>query len=324
MPEVAEQQPQQQVEQTSKTQEQQDAEQQQGRTYTEAEWNARQKEFDGKANKIRRNAARETELKFRREMDARREQPQQRQQEPAEPAEPKREDFPDYEAYLSALARHAGETAAREQRKKDEKVAGEKQAAEQTQQQLREFKKNLDTVVSELPEFEELLDAASEENLNLPPAMGEAIREAGVTGARVLHYLLANRAELDRIMNLKSSAAQAKEVGKIEVKIEAELEAAKKAKDKPKDENDGEQQRAADDADAEEEREERPRGEGGRFKAPEQETRRKAPDPIEPVSGRGGNTSTTPSDKDSDAVWLQKREAEIARERDAERKRRAG
>lgn len=315
MPEVAEQQTQQDPKEQQEVEQQTE---QQKRTYTEDEWKARQVEFDGKANKIRRNAAREAELKLRREMDARREQPQQRQQEQStEPSEPKREDFPDYEAYLAALARHAGETAAREQRKKDDKAAGERQAAETRTSMQAEFKKRANAAMDEIPDFAETIEGA--EDAMITESMGEAILESGV-GPHILYRLAKDPQEAERISKLSKSGQQ-REIGKLEAKIEAEQEAAKKAKEKPKDQDDGEQPRAGEEANDGEEREERPRGEGGRFKAPEQETRRKAPDPIEPVSGRGGNTSTTPGDKDSDDVWYQKRLAEVARESVAGRRR---
>src|SRR4051812_14126410 len=77
-----------------------------------------QEEMDRITTKVRRNAARDTELRLRREAPQR-EAPAPEKKEPAkEEVEPKREDFETFEDHQRAVAKFEGRQAAREEHKK--------------------------------------------------------------------------------------------------------------------------------------------------------------------------------------------------------------
>ena len=276
-----------------------------------------QEEVDRIANKIRKNARYLGRKEAEAELLKAGATPKQAQQatEPAKAAEPpKREDFPDYESFLEAKTDFTSRKAAREERAAAEKEASAKSQVEARTAAEREFKKHAQAVMEDIPDWAEVIEGA--EDVEISGAMGEAITEAGAIGPRILYYLVQHPEEAARICAIKSLAAQAREIGKLEARIEAEL--AKKGNGKDKDnagEEAGDEDKGGEDrgSEAEVKGEEPERRADGTFK-PKKDTR-KAPEPIEPGSGRSANTNVLPSDKDDVDTWLRKRNAELARER---------
>lgn len=323
MPEAQAQEPQPEV---VKSEEQQQQEQADGRSYTASEWKAREDDFSRKADKIRKNAARDAELKLRREMDARQPQPQQQQRQEDPDPEPKREEFDDHETFSRALSRWEGRQGYRAEATKAAKEAEARAQQEQADKSTAAFRERAKKAMDEIHDFAEVVEDAHD--VMITKTMGEEMEDSPM-GPRILYELAKDPDEALRISKLPLKE-QRREIIKMESRFEAEA-AARKAKE-PKEDKDteGDDQDAGakqEDQDEEAEGEEREQPErdtnSGRFQAkPEQkETRRKAPEPIEPVAGRGGNNNATPSDKDSDQAWLEKRNAEIARERQGLRRR---
>lgn len=275
-----------------------------------------QEEVDRILGKVRKNARylgrKEAESELLRQGVAPRQAAAAVEKQPDAP--PKREDFPDYEAYLDARSDYVGKKAAREEREKAKEEDQQRSVAEQRQTRERDFKKHAQAVMEDIPDFAETIESA--DDVMISEAMGEAITEAGKIGPRILYYLVQHPEEAARIADIKSKSAQAKEIGKIEARIEAELDAKTKAK---KDQKAEEAEGSDQEADGEEEREksdaadkgeEDPRNRDGTFKSAK---KRPAPEPIEPSSARGSNTSKLPSDKDDINTWMEKREAEERR-----------
>lgn len=272
-------------------------------------------ELDRKFSKARKNAQAETEARIRREYAARGGNEQEQRREPEKPAElkePKRDQEPwasmTYEDYLDARADYVSKKSGREERERVSKEETARQAAEREREEARTFKKHADALLDELPDFAEVIEDATE--VMISEAMGAAMKAAGPLGPRILYYLAKNPQESQRIFELKSTPAQAREIGKIEAKLETEIAAKKKPKE-------GEQEQ-----EQEQRQEQRPEGErdgGGRFKAQEKESR-KAPEPIEPGSGRSANMDRGPSDKDTDSDWFAKRLAQEKSDRERQRR----
>lgn len=278
-----------------------------------------QAEVDRILSKVRKNARYLGRKEAEAELLARGATPKQAaeavREEPKAEAQPKREDFETYEDYLVAKARFEGRAASREEREAAEKAQRERTIAEQKTKTEREFRKRAEAVMEEIPDFAETIESA--EDVMITKAMGEAIEESE-HGPRILYHLVKNRQEAERISGLSPTAA-IREIGKLEARIEAELASKKKGKqDEQEDEGAGE-------GDAGEEGEEgRAEGKGeearnadGTFKP----KKRQAPEPIEPGSARSANTNIAPTDKDDAETWMRKRQAQIARERQAQRAR---
>lgn len=282
------------------------------RSFSQKEWDERQAEFDRKANKIRRNAARDAELKFRREAAAPKGGEQRQEQKEDPNPEPKREDFEDYEAFMRAIGRWEGRKAAREEHTRVGKEAEEKSRVEQERRAASEFKKRANTLMEEIPDFGEVIEDA--DGVMITDTMGQEIQDSPV-GPRILYELAKNPEEAARIAELPKKA-QVREILKLESRYEAE--AAAKAKTKNKDDEKGdedadgsEDEERADDqgddeekADAEDKGEDQGRRRDGTFKSAK---KRAAPEPIEPGTARGATgSSRLPSDKDDIETWNRK------------------
>jgi hypothetical protein len=285
-------------------------------------------ELDRKFNKARKNAQAETEARIRREYATRggeqQQQGQQRQQaqqaELKEPERPKRDAFLDYETYLEARekyidekAKYEGTRAARAERERMQQEDSERKAGEERAARDREFGKRAKAVVEEIPDFAETIESA--EGVMISDAMGDAIKESPL-GPHILYRLVKDANDggdlAERISKMSATAA-AREIGKIEAKIEAEQEAKKKKK------GEGEEEEQEEGKQSEQRGEQSgERNEDGRFKA--QEKPRKAPEPIEPGTGRSANQDRGPNDKDSDKNWYEKRLAQDRAERERRRK----
>lgn len=285
-----------------------------GRTYTQAE-------LDRILGKVRKNARylgrkeAEAELVSRGATRQEAEKTVDRQQEQqAQP--PKRESFESYEDYLDARADFRARNATRDERAAQDKADRERRVSDERQRIDREFAKHAKAAIAKHPEIAEAIESA--DDVQMSETMGDAVKEAGEIGIHILHYLVEHPEEAARISALESKNAQTREIGKLEARIEAEL----KAKAKPKKEEGEEQE-----GEAREEESAEDKGEGkdaerdgdGRFKAQEKGSR-KAPDPIEPGTGRSANQDRGPNDKDSDAGWFAKRVAQERAERDRQRR----
>ncbi len=283
------------------------------KTYTQAD-------LDRITAKVRKNAARDTELRFRRDQEARQQagasagkEPGDKPEpsKPAEKAEPKREDFQTFEEFIEARADFRARKAVREEREAVEKESKTRQETEANETRARTFKGRVEQLAKEIPDFEEVI--ADAHDVYLSKAMSEVIQESD-HGPRMLYELVKNRQEMERIAKLPPLAQQ-REMFKLEAKYEA---AAKKPGKEGDDNADGsDDETGGEDADeeqpgfdAESKGEDRERSADGTFKSPK---KKPAPDPIEPGGARRADTSTRPSDKDDMATWIRKREAEVKR-----------
>lgn len=286
--------------------------QQEGRTYTQAE-------VDRILNKVRKNARylgrKEAEAELLRQGATQRQadkaldgqQGDGKREEPKGP--PKREDFDTYEEYLDAKADYTSRKASREEREAAEAEARKKRVADERQKTEREFKKRAEAVMKEIPDWADTIESA--EGVMITEAMGEAIQESEL-GPRILYHLVQNPDEADRISQL-SPKAQLREIGKLEAKIEAELKGKAKSQGEEDSEDGGEQEGEERDESAEGKGEDKgQRNADGTFKSGK---KRAAPEPIETVGARSGNTNRGPSDKDDINTWMRKREEEERRAR---------
>lgn len=289
-------------------------EEQKPRNYTQAEWDARQLEFNSKADKIRKNAARDAELKLRRESSGPKQQEQQEEKPKPDP-EPQRDDFPDYETYLRAVGRWEGRQGQREETSKAKEEADKKAEQERETATAREFKKRADAAIKDIPDFVETIENA--EDVMITKAMGREIQESEF-GPRILYELVKNPDEAARIAALPVNA-QIRAIGKMEARLEAGAKKPDK-KDEGSDEDDEskDDDQADDDADAagkgdeaDDKGKEAGRNTDGTFKP---QKKRPAPDPIEPGGGRRADTGSLPSDKDDIDTWMRKEAAREKRE----------
>lgn len=298
-------------------QQQQEQVQQQGRSYT-------QEELDRITAKVRRNATREAEARIYREVANRGQGQERREPEKPKEVELKEPVWEEFEAqgktwkeYVDARADFASAKASRAERERAAKEEGERKATEKRTERDKAFKKHADAVMQEIPDFAQVIESA--QDVMISEAMGEAIKDAGALGPRILYFLVKNPQEAERIAEMDSTTAQTRAIGKIEARIEAELE-AKKNKDKDESQQEGDDgQQKEQRSEQRGEQEERERGNDGRFKAQEKESR-KAPDPIDPGSGRSVNQDRGPTDKDSDKDWFAKRLAQEKAERERQRR----
>lgn len=309
--------------QEGREQEGQDGEQQQQRqaerTYTQAE-------LDRILGKVRKNARylgrKEAEAELVRQGATRQqaEQTVDRQQEQQKPEAPKRDDFDNYEDYLISRARYEGAQGSREDREKADKEARERTVAEQRKKTQGEFKKRADALMKEDPAWAEKIESA--EGVLITEVMGDEIQESEM-GPRILGHLVDNPDEAERIAGLPERA-QRREIVKLEAKIAAELKVKAKPQgeegdEEEKDEKEGEaREDESADADGKGKGKDEDRGDDGRFKAQDKGSR-KAPEPIEPGTGRGANQDRGPTDKDSDTGWFAKRLAQEKAERARQR-----
>jgi hypothetical protein len=268
-----------------------------------------QEEVDRIAAKVRKNAARDTEIKVRREFQPPQRETVKTEQEPPKKAEPpKREDFESYEEYLRADAKFEARAAAKEELETSEKEKAAERSKESQAQAAREFKKRAESAAKEIPDFIDVIESA--EDVHITSAMGEAIAESEI-GPRILYHLAKNPAEAERIAGL-SRNGQLMAIGKIEDRLEAEIKkAATKDEGDEEKEPDGDDPKGGDEPASEEKR-----NKDGTFKSPQS---RKAPDPIEPTGGRSASNNRGPSDKDDVKSWMAKRDAEEAAARRAKR-----
>jgi hypothetical protein len=213
--------------------------------------------------------------------------------------EPKREAFDTYEDYQRAVARWEGRKAAREEREKDQKQTKERTEAEAREKRARTFRSRAEEAMKAIPDFAETIENA--QDVFISAAMAEAIEESEI-GPRILYEIVKNPKEAERIAGL-SVASQGREIGKIEARLEAALK--KPAKQDPeKDDKPGEQE-GDDKAPVTD------RNPDGTFKPKKEPSQ--APEPIEPVGGRGGPASDVPSEKDDMKTWMRKRQKQVHR-----------
>lgn len=256
-----------------------------------------QEEVDRIADKVRKNARRDAELKVRREMQsapppADKKEPQA---PPKEEEAPKPDDFATHEEYQAAQTKHVARETVREERKKEAVETEQRTAAEKSKQAQQAWGKKIEAAMSKIPDFEEVLEDNEPVMEQVYGArMRQAITESDI-GPQIVYHLCKHPEDVKKIAALpgyKQAAAIAK--------IEDELLAA--AKPAPQDEGDDEQEDddepGADDTPD--------RNDDGTFKAPKKETP-KLDAPIEPVGGRGtGARGSEPSDKDTPEEWRRK------------------
>lgn len=257
-----------------------------------------QEEVDRIADKVRKNARRDAELKVRREMQsapppADKKEPQA---PPKEEEAPKPDDFATHEEYQAAQTKHVARETVREERKKEAAETEQRTAAEKSKQAQQAWSKKIEAAMSKIHDFEDVLEdneLVMEQVKSAP--MRQAITESDI-GPQIVYHLCKHPDEVTRIAALpvyKQAAAIAK--------IEDELLAA--AKPAPKDGGDDEQEEVDDEPGADDTPD---RNDDGTFKAPKKETP-KLDAPIEPVGGRGtGARGSEPSDKDTPEEWRRK------------------
>lgn len=176
-----------------------------------------QEDMDRVVNKVRRNTAdrtrRQVEAYYRGRDDGR--AVSQPKEEPKS-AEPKLEDYASREDYNSARADWTARKAVREEGEKRDKEAKEKQQKEADEKAAQDFESR---VLKKYPDFNKKLSETSF-NAELPQGVGAEIAGSSV-GEDILHHLVSNPDEWERICSLKPSAAL-KEIGKLESRFETE------------------------------------------------------------------------------------------------------
>lgn len=269
----------------------------------------KQDEVDRITKKVRENARRDTELRLRREHEARQASgggggDGNRQQPKAEEdPEPKRDDFDTHEDYQRSVTRWDARQESKKAVEATKKEEREKAAREEADKVARTWHTKIEKVMSELSDFETVLETEPEtlELVRRAP-MRHAITESDI-GPRIVYELCKNPAEAKRIAALPAYK-QAAEIVKIEDKLLAA--AAPKPKEGEGDDDPGEGDDPKDKG-AE-------RNADGTFKAPPKKEAPKAPpEPIEPGSGRSATSSAEPSDKDDADTWRRKELARMKR-----------
>lgn len=262
-----------------------------------------QEEVDRIADKVRRNARRDAELRVRREQQAEPQQQPEKKDEPKEETAPKREDFDTYEDFIRADAAFTAKKATREESAKAKEEEKARQAREAQEKAAQTWHGKIEAAQKKLPDFQDVLED-HEDVLDIVynSRMREAITESDI-GPEIVYELCKNAGEAKRIAALPGYK-QAAEIAKIEERL---LAAGKKpAEDK------GDEEEADAGAETPEEkkaREDRERDAGGRFQ------KKDPPAPIEPGSGRPATSSSQPSDKDDPETWRRKRVAALAKRR---------
>lgn len=249
-----------------------------------------QEDLDRITTKVRRNAARDTELRLRREAPAREAPAPEQKEPPKEDLAPKREDFETYEDFVAATAKHAGRSAAREERKKADDEAQQRTVAEKNQKAEEAWKGKIERAQAKHADFEDLLEE-NEATLKVIAAapMRGFITESDI-GPEIIRALCLKPEEATRIAALPRYK-QAAEIAKIEETLTAVAKPA-----------DGEGDPDAKDPDPDTS-EDKERNKDGTFKS---EKKKEPPPPIEPGTGRPANNSSLPSDKDDPETWRRK------------------
>jgi hypothetical protein len=262
-----------------------------------------QEEVDRIVGKVRKNTARDTELKFRRETEPR--QAPEPKQEPKQDAEPQRGDFDTHEEFDLAHKKFVARTVAREELANRDKEVEQKTQREAQVKAEQSWHGRIQVAMEKHQDFETKLEM-NDDTVELihKSRMREAIVESEI-GPEIVYELCSNPAEAKRIAALPGYK-QAAEIAKIEERLTA---AAPKADPKdPADEDD-----KGDPDEKGDPKADPTRNADGTFKAKKEPS--KAPPPISPVGGGAAAASTGPSDKDSPEVWRSKRTAELERRR---------
>lgn len=187
---------------------QEQEQQQQAKTYTEAEL---KEQLDAQAAKIRNKSERKTE----REIQALREQLQALQQSnpPQKQAEqdvkPKLEDFNSIEEYQDARDEYR-------ERQLRQKLAEESDAKSQQsaqQDKIKQYQVRSNEFAKANPDYVETLENAGE----VRPHVANAILDSEI-GPQIAYHLGKNPQELDRLNGLNPSAVW-REIGRLEVKL---------------------------------------------------------------------------------------------------------
>lgn len=268
------------------------------KTYTQAD-------LDRITAKVRKNAQRDAELRFRREQQTQQRPTEERPAEPKEEQEPARDKFEDYESYSKALAAYEGRKAAREERAKEKKEEQEKAQREQHEKAASTWKGKIEKAIAKHADFEDVLEDNQETmDLVYRSPMRAAITESDI-GPEIVRHLCLNKEEVKRIAALPAYK-QAAAIDRIETELLAAGKPAKKDEgDEDKEEDLGE---AGDAKETDAERDAK-----GRFRKEQKDP----PAPIEPGTGRSATNSALPSDKDDAETWRRK---ELARMRKREGK----
>lgn len=271
-----------------------------------------QEEVDRIADKVRKNAKRDAELKVRREIQSA-PPPADKKDPPAPPKKeeaPNRDDFDTHEEWQAANTEFVARKVVRDERKKADEEAQQRTTADKNKQAEQAWGKKIEAAASKLPDFEEVLEDNEQvmEQVYRAP-MRLAITESDI-GPQIVYHLCKHPEEVKRIAALpgyKQAAAIAK--------IEDELLAA--AKPATNDEDDDTEHQDEDQPGDEKDALDRD-PESGQFK-PKKDTPKKKDldEPIEPVGGRGaGARSSEPSDKDTPEEWRRKEYARVKRLRE--------
>lgn len=255
-----------------------------------------QAEMDRITTKVRKNAARDAELRFRREQGSRQEPPPEKPAPPTEEVEPQRDKFETFEDHQRAVAAFEGRKAAREERKKEKDEDAQRTVAERQQQAKQAWEGKIQKAIDKLADFEEKLEDSEPTLAVIHAAPMRAFITESDIGPEIIYHLCDKPEEAKRIAALPAYR-QAAEIAK----IEDALLAAGKPKEEPKGEDE------LDDDETPEAKEARERRSDGTFKA-----KKEPPPPIEPGAGRPANNSSLPSDRDDPDTWRRK---ELARMR---------
>lgn len=258
-----------------------------------------QEEMDRITAKVRRNAARDAELRLRREAPPRQE-PEKKEPAP-EDVEPKRDDFETYEDHQRALAKFEGRNAAREERKKEKEEETQRSHQEQQTKAQQAWGTKIERAQAKHADFEDVLEdnGPTLEVIAKSPMRG-FITESDI-GPEIIRALCLKPEEAKRIAALPAYK-QAEQIAK----IEDTLVAAGKPKEEPKGEDE------TDDEETPEAKEAQDRNDDGTFKKPKKETP-KLDEPIEPVGARPARASAEPLDSDDPETWRRKEVARLAK-----------
>ena len=242
-----------------------------------------QEDIDRIVNRVIRKTRRSTEREVRAQAEA---DFLRRQAEPKEvKAEskdqpPKRDDFSAYEDYIEARAKHAAERASRDERdrlKKEDEVESTKKKETEARAT---WDKKADAARKTHKDFDEVME---DSEAPMTGAMAHAITESDI-GPQIAYYLAKNDKEAQRIAGLKPHQAMAA-IAAIEDKLL-----------KPN-----------------------PSVEGADPKNPDAQAKpsSKAPEPINPVGGKGTGSKTDTELRDdlSPEEWRRRREAQLRAQR---------
>lgn len=261
-----------------------------------------QEEVDRIATKVRRNAARDAELRLRREAPAR-EAPPAKEDPPKEETEPQRDDFDTFEAHQRALAAFEGRRAAREERKKEKDEERQRSHQEQQTNAQQAWAGKIERAQEKHADFEDVL----EENAPTLELIGKSPMRSFITesdiGPEIIRALCLKPDEVKRIAALPAYK-QAAEIAKIEDTLVAAAKPEEKEEPKAGDDEDDDETTEAKEA--------RERNDDGTFKKPKKETP-KLDEPIEPVGARPARVSAEPLDSDDADTWRRKETARLAK-----------